>query len=389
MNPVTGSKTVGRYTSDQHILARFSPEADLWLRLPAHASLAAGERLLTLPFYRPQLMLAPGIHLVVYGPAEIKLLETDAGGVPGVEMKYGRLVVMMVEESKTGLNLVIGDRRSRVLLQDLDATLALEVRHHCAPGGNPEKDPTYRMVRIHSTGGGLTWHDQLTGDVTNLQADQTATMVDMESPVVSEEASPPIWLDSRDVRLIDRDASKELEPLLTLDKPLSVSLNEQAKSRLPEVRSLAIASLALVNEFTHYVDAFNDKELRSYWTSLVRALQEAMARDQQSAARVRSTLERLRGEEGSELYRMLCGFSAEQLAKEDAARLVEFLKSPSMDVRVIAFETLYRITEKTNTYRPDKDADQQKPAVMAWSRALNNGEIVYKTPSAGLPEFPK
>ena len=77
-------------------------------------------------------MLAPGIHLVVYGPAEMKLLETDAGGVPGVEMKYGRLVVMMVEESKTGLNLVIGDRRSRVLLQDLDATLALEVRHYCA-----------------------------------------------------------------------------------------------------------------------------------------------------------------------------------------------------------------------------------------------------------------
>jgi hypothetical protein len=264
--------------------------------------------------------------------------------------------------------------------------LALQVSQYAELGDNPEVDPTYTLIQVHAIGGRVTWQDELTAEVTTLEVNHAAKMVDMQTPVVTADAAKPDWLDSRNMRLIDRDASEQLEPHLVLNRPLSVSLKEQDSSRLVEVRSLAISSLGLFGEFHPFVDALNDRDLHSYWANLVESLRVAMARNPRSATRIRTTFERLRGKEGSELYRVLCGFSPEQLAEDGASRLVELLNSDSMDLRVVAFETLRQITQKTNGFRAERDPSQQKGAIVAWNKALNNGEIVYKTPPSEQPQ---
>ena len=146
-----------------------------------------------------------------------------------------------------------------------------------------------------------------------LEAGQLATMIDSGPPQVTT-ASPPEWLDAKNLRPIDRDASKQLQLLLEQDRPLTTCLSEQVSNRLVEVRSLAIRSLSLLDIYDPFVTAFNTKELRTFWPDLFDTLQASVAHDPDTAAHVRSIFERLRGETGSQLYRLLWGYSPEQLA---------------------------------------------------------------------------
>ena len=56
---------------------------------------------------------------------------------------------------------------------------------------------------------------------------------------------------------------------------------------------------------------------------------------------------------GKDLYRMFLGYTKEQLQAGEAARLVDFLDSDSLDCRVLAFANLQEITNKTFSYRPE------------------------------------
>ena len=103
-------------------------------------------------------------------------------------------------------------------------------------------------------------------------------------------------------------------------------------------------------------------------------------RSPETASLVRITFERLRGEEGRQLYRMLWGYSPEQLVEGGAEALVRSLSSPSLDCRVLAFLNLLQITEKTNDYQPDVDPKRQRRSISSWERDLRHGDIRHKSP---------
>src|SRR4029077_3589185 len=66
--------------------------------------------------------------------------------------------------------------------------------------------------------------------------------------------------------------------------------------------------------------------------------------------------ERQRGKDGGELYRMLWGYSKENLADGAAAKLVEYLDHDNMDFRVLAFHNLHQVVGATFNYRPEQTA---------------------------------
>ncbi len=101
--------------------------------------------------------------------------------------------------------------------------------------------------------------------------------------------------------------------------------------------------------------AINARELRYFWKDLVESMRAAEARSPETAKQVHAAFGRLRGEEGTQLDRLLWGFSPEQLAAGGAQQLVEALSSPSTDVRVLAYLNLNEITGKTNNFQPDRE----------------------------------
>ena len=131
-------------------------------------------------------------------------------------------------------------------------------------------------------------------------------------------------------------------------------------NRLVEVRTLAIRSLSMFDEFDPFVAAISSRDLRYFWKDLVESMRAAEARSPETAKQVQAAFSRLRGEEGALLDRLLWRFSPEQLAAGGAQQLVEALSSPSTDVRVLAYLNLNEITGKTNNFQPDREPRNQR-----------------------------
>jgi hypothetical protein len=379
---------VGRYLSDQHVLARFNPEENIWFRLPPLEVLQAGDQLLALPTYRPQMSLTPGIQAVIVGPAQVVLQEPDDEDTPRLTMHCGQMLVVTDRGAGSALNIQFGPRQGRVTFASPGAMLAVEARNYVPPGENPETFPAYHILVLHALQGPLQWEEAEQGEPLPIPAGQRAMLIDRERPRVEVAEQKPAWVDSRDLPLIDRDASQELDPLLVAKRPLSLCLQEQVSSRLVEVRALAIRCLGLLNQFDPYINAWNDEDLRSYWDRLVDSARFNATRSPQVAQLVRETFERLRGEDGTQLYRLLWGFSPQQLEQNAAAGLVELLSADSMDLRVLAFANLMRITERSHMYRPEREPSRQKAAILRWHNTLQEGGITYQTPPPTMPERP-
>ena len=249
------AEPLAQYTSDQHVLARFDAGTDTWPRVATNDPLGAEDRLVALPTYRPQILFSSGVQLVVIGPAELRLVGADADGVPGVVLQYGRFVAMSVGKPDNRLNVQIGARQSRVAFDDLDATLAVEVRHYLPVGVDPTSREANWVSDAFAPAGRVSWQDAGAAIATPLAATQLITLVDTTEPVLQPLSQPPAWLEVRNEAPIIQAASRQLEPQLEPNRPVTISLQEQVANRLPEVRALAIRSLGLFGEFDPFVTA--------------------------------------------------------------------------------------------------------------------------------------
>ena len=162
----------------------------------------------------------------------------------------------------------------------------------------------------------------------------------------------PEWIDRRNVKPIDREAATALERHVDFDRPLNLSLQE-VTSKDRAVRALAARCLAALGEFEPILREFSDGNQYSFWSSEFDALQHSLSRSPETAAKVRQTLGLLRSVDSKELYRLLWGYSEEQLAQGAAGQLVKLLEHEQMDLRVLAFNNLVAITGVFGTYRPE------------------------------------
>ena len=373
------------FTSEQHVLAAWDSATESWVRLATNDPLAEGQRLIALPSYRPQMLFSSGIQVLMMGPTSLELLAPDSTGVPGIRVGSGRLIVTSAGEPGNRLQLQLGARTCQATFADLDATLVLEVRRFLPVGTDPTSRPAQWVCEARATAGSVMWQDAGGGPAIPLTAAETLVCVDQLPAMARTTPTLPPWLDPATEARILVSASRKLEPLLEPHRPITVSLHEQAGNRLFEIRTLAVRSLGLFDEFEPYVGALNERELRSYWKDLVDSLRMQMLDSPETAAKIRETLERTKGKMGLQVDRMLWGFSPEQLTDGGAHLLVGALENDSTDLRVLAYLNLYEITGKTNLYAPDREPKSQRRSIQSWQRDLQQGEIVYRTPPPSLP----
>ena len=87
------------------------------------------------------------------------------------------------------------------------------------------------------------------------------------------------------------------------------------------------------------------------------------------------------------MFRLLRGFSAEQLAAGSAAELVKQLEHPLMTIRVLAYLNLEAITGMTHMYLPFQRVGQSRSTIAKWQRSLEEGRIVYRREPHPFPEL--
>jgi hypothetical protein len=139
--------------------------------------------------------------------------------------------------------------------------------------------------------------------------------------------------------------------------------------------------------FDDCIKALNDPQAKSMWIGpdapYILELRAAIARSPETAAKVRAAFAQQRAPEAAALYRMLWGYSADDLKNGADRDLVEALDHDSLDMRVLAFWNLQNITgPATHGYQPAETTFKRRPAVKAWQNKLREGKIVPRTTPA-------
>ena len=374
---------LGHFTSENQVLVRLDSVSGAWQRLAPRSALGADDILLALPTFRPQI-LTMGIHLTLDGGTRFQLKSLDST-TPLVHIEYGRALILAPNRAGSQAGLILAGQRGIVRFFDTESTVAVEVRREHTPGRNPLTSLAHETVRLVGTTGRIDW-EPAEGPVQTLRAGQAITFFNDETGQAEELAGFPAWTANADLIQVDRLASSSLNPLLTTsDRPIGLRLSELNDHRRVEVRQLAARCLCHLGQFDTCVEALDDETQKPYWYLHILALQAGLARSPESAQQVLSSFEKLRGAEAEALFRLLWGYSPEDLRNGQAEQLVEYLDNDRLDYRVLAYENLKSITKTTTLYRPYYNKKRRGPLVKRWREDLRKGLIVYKNPPPDLP----
>lgn len=379
--PAEASLELARFLSEEHIVCRQSSEDQLWYRLARGTRLLDGDHVISLPVYRPQFALSTGVQLMLVGEGSVHFKGLGDGEIPELGVDYGQLLLSVTGRPGSVVEVNLAGQPGTLKFVDVDAEVAVEVRRILPVGSDPAEVMPQVVISIATRRGRVGWLAE-GGQELQIQNGQVCEFLLGEAPV-TRTAEFPDWASPPSMGGLDRQASEHLAGFVRLDRPVTLSLEELAEFRKTEVRSLAARCLGVLGQYEQLWRELGSDKQYSYWDEAVDALREGLARSPQDAAEIRKSLEDLRKRQADDLLRMLRGYDAQQLAQGGAAQLVDFLEHDDLDVRVLAFENLRRITESTHNYRPEKPAEARKVQIQEWRKQLKEGRIAYKTRRMG------
>lgn len=386
----------GQYISPREVLLKADGDVFNWVRLADQAALLAGDRFLSLPTYRPVILLGEDLHLQLVDATHILFLPNDpreAEKAPGVLVDHGQLVITTEGKAKTGLRLQIGERRGIVRFTDEPTTLAIDVGRGTLPNADPETHPASLTARLYVTRGRILWQDISSREVVSFEGPAEVALGEVPATSAPLKAVPP-WIEVATISLLDQRASTTVEKELETNRPVLLTFRELAEHRQREVRSLAQRCLATIGDFQLMVAALDDPEQKAVWADYVEQLRAAVQRSPLAAAQVRGAIERVYGgpakaAAGASLYELLWRYQPEGLTADDAARLVDYLEHETLAVRVLAYWNLKNITGLGLYYRPEDPAARRDPAVGKWRERLRASPTLGTTAEGeAVPQLP-
>jgi hypothetical protein len=349
------------------------------LRLPSLSPLAQGDQLLSLPLFQPLITLGTNLTMQAQGAAQLELVGWTERQEPIVAVPYGHWTIATEGTAENSLVLKFAQQQIQLTLVDADATLALDVHNMLPPGKDPEASPVELAVDVYATSGAVRIRE---GDKTiDLSAPEHVALGTV-SAVPAIEGQFPKWVNAEALSDLERRSTTTLEPLLEVEKPVDVTLKELADphgslGRQREVRSLAMRSLVYLGSFEPCVAALNDPKEKLFWPVAMDELRAAVARTPETAAAVRTAFDKQRNSDASALYRMLWGYSTDDLKQGAARDLIEAMDHDSLDVRVMSFWNLVHITGSgTHGYRPEEPAAKRQRPYNAWKEKARQGKIL-------------
>lgn len=370
---------VGRVSSDPNqVILRFDTRAG-WVRLQTREQqqLMVGDRLIALPNFRPQLTLTGGLTVDLLGGTSVELLPIDAAGTPGIRLLHGRMTMVASGATSGKLVLEVGQRRATIALTS--AEFAVQHAFHRPNGVDPTAGPLPWSLTMYLKSGELIISDEK-GPSPTLKAPGSWLITGTSPLEPLTMTNLPAWISADELTLLDKQAADFVETALREGKAVNVALEEVVEDRRSENQQLALRCLAQLGDFNDFTGILRDPAQR--WTTVekyVELLSDSIDFGPYHADRLREAFAKQAGPtKGSDLYRMMWGYSDEQLKGGVAKALVETLEHDDLDYRVLAFWNLSKITGQTLTYLPQDPPLKRRAAVSKWQQKLESGQIVNK-----------
>lgn len=387
--PPAPPEGIGRVISDKQVLLRYDRSSKSFKRLAAATTVMTGDQLLALPGFNPELALSAGVNLRLVGDAAVELLPLDNRGVPGVRLVYGRLVLLSAGRPGAPFRVQAGDRQGTLILANADSIAALEVRFRRKDGTDPEDEPAQVQADLYAAAGEVTWTDGSDPQPQTVKAPALRVLSGQSpgaSPLVAGTEYVAAWINSDSRVNYEKLAAVAVEDELARPERASavvLGLRELAVNSRVEVRLLAVTCLSHLGDYELILATLRDETQKAYWTAPrgpIETLQDALARGPSTAAAVREAFFNHRGKEkGGELYRLLWGFSLDQLQTGAAAQLVKWLEHQDLDYRVLSFANLLKATGGASLgYRPEFTQAQRQQSLRTWNTRLQSGQLLPK-----------
>lgn len=384
---------IGRFISDSNVLLRLAPGEKEWARIPAQDAITPGNELLSLPGFRPLIALTAGLTLRLVDGTRIAFAASNAADVPELKIAYGRVIVLTMGKPQARLALKLGEGAGQasglLTFGDAETTLAVEVSRELAVGRNPEDEAASQLRVVFCVVTGQVQWAADGAEPVEIGSAQKLLLGGGESGKPAAMETSPDWIVADSVSLLDQKAAASAELELAAERPISLSLKELADHRKKEIRRLAISSLGHIGIFDQMAAMLNDPAQRLARDDYIADLRAALARGPQVAAQVREACERQFGLDAAALYRLLWGFSDEQLGAKDERlgttnvdeMLVDCLDKDQLAFRVLGFWNLQNITGLGLYYQPEQPAVKRQQSVRNWRLRLKSGEIRYRKPA--------
>lgn len=360
-----------------------NPSDGFWYPKQSQEILTAGERMVVLPPFRPQIALPTAVTLTFAGEGALQMAKPSDLPVPRVLVSYGRFLAATAGKPGAQVELDLAGVRGVLTLVDADSVVAIKVMRWLPPGSDPEATDTVPVIEMYNANGRSAWQEGAKNKV-EIPARHVHVYYSSEPPETHGPFLAPEWIDSKNVKPIDRDAGVALVRMISSERSLNLALQEIMKDRRVEMRALAARCLVALDDFEPALRELSDPNQYSFWTGQFEALRQALSRGKETAARLHETINLLRPMQAKEIYRLLWGYSEAQLEMGGASELVRLLESDQMDVRVLAHLNLVSITGAREFYRPERPPAQMKTAIQSWRDRMTKGVIIYRLPPSPL-----
>ncbi|TWT50288.1 hypothetical protein Pla22_30290 [Rubripirellula amarantea] len=295
----------------------------------------------------------------------------------GLEVSFGRVVITS-KQKKLLVPVMLGATAMEVLFDDKESIAAMSVHRVRTAGLDPFVPENFsELVNIVCVQGELTL--KVNGMESRLIAGEQWIKDGQAEGEVTVIESTPTWVEAPEESPLDVKAKESLLELIAKNEPIERSLREARFFRRAEVGALAsqtLLSLGYADVFFGGDGVLSDTKQRQFWPDHYRALVAAVDRGPDSAMLVRDAIAKMDAANVDSLFRMLVGFSNDQLEAGSDEELVTMLDSDSTAVRVLSLENLHEITGTTLYFRPEEPtAARRVQGLKKWSVRLQKGDI--------------
>lgn len=366
-----------------------SPTSDATTNPFISNSVRSGQAVIAPALYRPILANEEGLEWTLAGPTRLRITR-ETSDATRTEVIDGRLLLASTVPGVT-TRLQLGPRKVQLVMPDAQTVLAIEMVHLRPAGVDPlvpeNRRPIYRVIVVQGEAivrsELVSQSDQSkTGSAVTLQTGQQWQARDDQDPAVTTVSLLPTWIDdAAQKNLAIASARDGLMDFFGKEEPIEKALREAMAFRRVEVAALAAETLLLLGRADVYFGSdgiLSRPRQRLFWTEHFQMLRQHIASDAKAAADVKSAIALAELADSDNLFKLLVGFTNEELADGGDEKLVKLLDSASMPVRVLAIENLKAIVGDNLGYRADQEnANTRRADIKKWEARLRKDDIRY------------
>ncbi len=349
------------------LFLRYNTDKREWDRLSGATSLNRSDRLLCLTPFRSSITMGK-MRITLVGETEVRIVSSANDALPALELVQGQLLIHQVESST--LKVVFSNRAASLELAP-ESTVALQRVERPTYGRPVARTQPLAACCIQGTAA-LT----VEGKEAVLKPSNLA-MVEDGAIAISTPESVPAWAAQAEPSPYELQVRDQFLKMFHPGRPVLAEIVGAIEDDRPEIKRRAISALKALGDLSLLMPILSREGDPIARRETLQAIRSYMTLGPDAAKRVQAQLAEEFGDNvGAIAYRMLVGYSPDDVAKNDVyPRLVGLLSQdqPSVGIRELALDTLRRLTGRDNLgYDPDHPGGK---GLEAWNDLLRRNEL--------------